>query len=184
VTVTFRPMSRDDFGLLATWLAAPHVERWWREDPSPEAIEARYGPTLDGGDPTELFIVEHDGAPVGMIQRYLNLDDPDWAGALGASGAPLDSAGIDYLIGHPALIGQGLGTDMIGRFVTDTWVRYTEIAAIVVTVSAENDRSWRALEKVGFERTWTGEIRSGDPSDEGISYCYVLGRPVSRPGPT
>jgi aminoglycoside 6'-N-acetyltransferase len=177
--LTFRPMSRDDFGLLSTWLAAPHVEPWWREDPSPEAIEARYGPAVDGGDPTEHFIVERDGAPVGMIQRYLNRDDPDWATALADTGAPLDSAGIDYLIGHPALIGHGLGTEMIGAFVPATWMRYPDASAIVVTVSCDNRRSWRALERVGFERTWTGEIDSDDPSDEGLSHCYVLRRAVS-----
>jgi len=175
----FRPMTRDDLGLLSIWLAAPHVEPWWREDASPEAIEARYGPALDGGDPTEHFIVERDGAPVGMTQRYLNNDDPEWAAALAPTGSPVDSAGIDYLIGHPALIGHGLGADMIGRFVADTWVRYPDTSAIVVTVSTENRRSWRALEKAGFERTWTGEIRSGDPSDTGISHCYALARPVS-----
>jgi aminoglycoside 6'-N-acetyltransferase len=172
-------MTRDDLGLLATWLAAPHVEAWWREDPSPEAVEANYGPALDGGDPTEHFIVERDGAPIGMIQRYLNGDDRDWTAALAVTGAPADSAGIDYLIGHPALIGHGLGPDMIGAFVADTWRRYPDVPAIVVAVSLDNARSWRALEKVGFERTWTGEIRSGDPSDEGISYCYVLERAVS-----
>ncbi len=26
---TFRRLSRDDFGLLAGWLAQPHVGQWW-----------------------------------------------------------------------------------------------------------------------------------------------------------
>jgi aminoglycoside 6'-N-acetyltransferase len=171
-------MTRDDFGLLSTWLAAPHVERWWREDPSPEAVEANYGPAVDGGDPTEHFIVEHDGSPIGMIQRYRNDSDPEWITALAPTGAPPEGAGFDYLIGHPALIGQGLGTELIARFVDNTWLRYPDAPAIVVTVSEGNRRSWRVLEKAGFDRTWTGEIHSGDPSDEGISYCYVLRRPT------
>jgi RimJ/RimL family protein N-acetyltransferase len=77
------------------------------------------------------------------------------------------------------MIGHGLGTEMIGRFVDDTWRRYPDASAIVVTVSSANERSWRALEKVGFTRTWTGRIHSGDPSDDGISHCYVLVRTVS-----
>ena len=29
--ISFRPVGEDDFALLATWLAAPHVARWWGE---------------------------------------------------------------------------------------------------------------------------------------------------------
>ncbi len=173
----FRPLTRDDFSLLGTWLASPHVEPWWREDPSPMAIESNYGPVVDGGDPAEVFVVELDGSPIGIIQRYLNSDDPAWLAALEPTGTPPDAAGIDYLIGHPALIGHGLGSAMIAQFVTDTFARYADAPAIVVTVNAENVGSWRALEKAGFTRTWTGEIDSGDPSDEGVSHCYVLVRP-------
>jgi aminoglycoside 6'-N-acetyltransferase len=178
MTITFRPLRRDDFAQLSEWLAEPHVERWWREDSSPDAVEAAYGPVVDRDDPTEVFVVRREDVLIGIIQRYLNGQDPDWLAALAPTGSPPDSAGIDYLIGDPALVGQGIGTAMIGRFVADTWSRYPDIRAVVVTVNVANRASWRALEKVGFERTWTGEIHSGDQSDEGVSYCYVLARPT------
>ena len=68
--ITFRPLRRDDFGRLATWLAEPRVARWWNHDHSPEAIERDFGTSVDGGDATEMFAVQLDGEPVGFIQRY------------------------------------------------------------------------------------------------------------------
>ncbi|MDQ3573800.1 MAG: acetyltransferase [Actinomycetota bacterium] len=169
----FRPLDRSDFPLLEQWLGAPHVEVWWREEHEPAAVEARYGPAVDGVDPTELFVVEGDGRPIGMIQRYRLSDDPQWVRALAAAAPPADAACIDYLIGVEALTGRGLGGEIIGRFVEDTWERYPELSAIVVPVQQANQRSWRALEKAGFERTWSGMLDSDDPSDEGPSHVYV-----------
>jgi aminoglycoside 6'-N-acetyltransferase len=44
-------------------------------------------------------------------------------------------------------------------------------------VQIENRPSWRALEKAGYRRTWSGLVDSGDPSDDGPSHVYVLDRP-------
>jgi aminoglycoside 6'-N-acetyltransferase len=173
----FRPLSRDDFSLLSTWLGAPHVQRWWREDPDPAAIEARYGPGVDGTDPGEVFVVERDGRPIGLIQRYRFDDNPAWRESLRETGTPSDAAGIDYLIGEERLVGGGLGPALIGQFLTDTWIRYPDIAAVVVNIDQANRRSWRAVEKVGFQRAWSGEIESDDPSDAGTNHIYVLFRP-------
>jgi aminoglycoside 6'-N-acetyltransferase len=43
-----------------------------------DQLEAEYGPGIDGTDPTEVFVVEVNGTSVGMIQRYMNRDDPGW----------------------------------------------------------------------------------------------------------
>jgi aminoglycoside 6'-N-acetyltransferase len=68
---------------------------------------------------------------------------------------------------------------VINRFVRETWTRYPDIAAVVVNISEDNRRSWRALEKAGFRRAWSGALVSDDPSDEGINYVYVLNRPTA-----
>ena len=174
--LSFRAMTREDLTLLSEWLATPHVSNWWREEFDLAAIEARYGPVIDGRDPTECFIVERDGHPVGFIQRYLFSDDPDWQRILAPAGTPDDAAGIDYFIGSPSLIGQGLGTQIIDRFVGDMWTRYPAIAAVVVDVSVDNRPSWRALEKAGFSRAWTGALDSDDPSDAGLNHVYLRRR--------
>jgi aminoglycoside 6'-N-acetyltransferase len=181
--LVFRRLEREDFGLLSEWFARPHVEPWWREENDLESIERRYGPSLDGADPTEVFVVERDGRAVGMIQRYLIDDDPNWKRSLSAAHPDDGAAGIDYLIGEENLTGKGLGPRIISAFVTDTWKRYPDAKEIVVSVAQPNRRSWRALEKSGFVCMWAGVIESEDPSDEGPSYVYALARTEFRPEP-
>jgi aminoglycoside 6'-N-acetyltransferase len=170
--IGFGPLERSDLALLAQWLAAPHVAKWWREDPTPAAVEARYGPCIDGTDPTELFIAELDGRPVGMVQRYLLADYPSWSDAVRVD----DAAGIDYLIGVEELTGRGLGGRIVGEFTELTFARYPDIAQIAVAVQQANRPSWRALEAAGFTRVFAGTIESTDPSDDGPSYVYVRRR--------
>jgi aminoglycoside 6'-N-acetyltransferase len=172
VDVQFRPLHRTDFGMLAEWIAAPHVAPWWREDPAPEAVEEAYGPAVDGDDPTEMFVVELDGRSVGFVQRYLVADYPAWEAAVGISHA----AGIDYLIGVPELIGTGIGPTMLDAFTRETFTRYPEAGCVAVAVQQDNRRSWRALEKAGFQRVFAGAIESDDRSDEGPSFIYVRRR--------
>jgi aminoglycoside 6'-N-acetyltransferase len=179
---TFRPLTRIDFDLLAEWLSAPHVRTWWREESDPQSIEANYGPIVDGTDRGEVFIIERDGQPFGFIQRYLLDDNLAWQTTLLVTGTPSNAAGIDYFIGVEQLIGGGLGPEMIDRFIANTWTRYPDIEAVVVTVLDDNRRSWRALEKVGFTRTWSGTLDSDDASDDGTSHAYVLHRPTPDPG--
>jgi aminoglycoside 6'-N-acetyltransferase len=182
VTWHFRRLTRGDLPMLAEWLGRPHVEQWWQEEHTLAAVEARYGPSLDGTDPTELFVVERDGEPMGFIQRYLLADNPSWVGSLAPTGAPANAAGIDYLVAAVDQLGHGLGPELIGRFVAATWVRYPDIEAIVVDVDQRNRRSWRALEKVGFGRIWSGHIEADDPSDSGPAHVYAVHRPPTPTG--
>jgi len=176
--VSFRPLRRADLPLLSRWIAAPHVAPWWREDPSPDAVARAYGPALDGADPTEMFIAVVDGRDVGYVQRYLLDDYPEWATGLGIT----DAAGIDYLIGEPDMVGTGVGTVVVGAFTAATLERYGGVTCVAVTVQQANPRSWRALEKTGYERVYAGTIDSSDPSDDGPGYVYVRRRPEGDAG--
>ena len=69
-SVRFRPLERSDFPLLERWLRQPHVHRWWREAPDLAGLEDKYGPRIDGAEPTHVFIIEERGRPVGWIQWY------------------------------------------------------------------------------------------------------------------
>jgi aminoglycoside 6'-N-acetyltransferase len=173
----YRRLQRWDLPLLAAWLAAPHVAEWWRIGSDPRSIEVEYGAVVDGPDPTEVFIVEDAGTPIGLLQRYLLQDNPDWRDAL-AQAMPVEpAAGIDYFIGRAAYLGRGIGSQMIRDFTVDTWARWPEIRSIVVSVQQSNTRSWRALESADFLRTWAGVIVSNDPSDDEPSFVYVCNRP-------
>ena len=177
--LAFRPLTRDDFPILAIWLAAPHVEPWWQESWGLDDIEARYGPSIDRDDLTEARIITLDGHPIGLIIRYRIADTPNWLDTLAPTGAPLDGFGIDYLIGDPERVGRGVGTRMITSFVAESWDRYPRCPACVVAVHEDNRRSWRALERVGFTRVWSGSLVSEDPSDAGPQVLYVLMRPTT-----
>jgi aminoglycoside 6'-N-acetyltransferase len=181
VALSLRPLRRKDFALLSQWLSQPHVEPWWREDHDPESIERRYGPSVDGADRSQMLIAERDGSPVAFVQLYLLDDNPDWKRALASAGAYDDAAGIDYLIGDEGAIGKGLGPQIIDSLTEMAWQCYPGVLEVVVAVQQDNRRSWRALEKAGFDRAWTGDIRSEDPSDNGPSYVYVRRRTAAAP---
>jgi aminoglycoside 6'-N-acetyltransferase len=172
--VSFRALRREDFPLLCAWLADPAVQRWWVEDPAPEAVAARYGPAVDGDDPTELFVIVAGGRDVGMVQRYRLRDNPEWERAIGITGA----AGIDYLIGREPDRGRGLGSAAIAAFTEDTFGAYPDVTSVVAAPQQANVASWRALEQAGFARVWEGVLDSDDPADAGPAYVYERRRPL------
>jgi aminoglycoside 6'-N-acetyltransferase len=100
-------------------------------------------------------------------------ENTSWKASLAPTGEHEKAVGIDYLIGDEVRTGMGLGPQIIGAFVGSTWQRYPGASEIVVAVQQANRRSWRALEKAGFERTWSGNLESDDPSDAGPSFVYV-----------
>ena len=180
MTISFRPLRRADFPMLARWQASPHVARWWKEPADLATIATKYTPTVEGRDPTEVFVIELEGAPVGIIQRYLMADYPDWAAAIGFGNA----AGIDYYLGEAELTGKGTGSRVIAGFAAETLARYPQVPVVVAAPQQDNVASWRALEKAGFERLWAGRPDSDDPSDAGPAYVYGLRRQEGTTTPT
>jgi aminoglycoside 6'-N-acetyltransferase len=180
-TVGFRPMAHSDLPRLLGWLREPHVAKWWREEPADlAAVVATYGPCIDGSDPTELFVVEVAGDPIGMAQRYLLADEPDWATALAvADGVDVGgAAGIDYLIGEPSAVGRGRGAALVAGF-TSLVFDWRPVPSIVVAVQQANRPSWRVLEASGYVRRWAGTLASNDPSDAGPAYIYAIERKLA-----
>jgi aminoglycoside 6'-N-acetyltransferase len=176
VDLSFERLRSSDLSVLATWLARPHVQRWWREPSDLASVEENYGPLLDGSDPTEGFMVHLSGRPIGYVQRYLIDDDPEWREAMRSSMQEGGGIGIDYLIGEPDLVGRGIGRDMISRFVAECFGRYPAENRIVVGLQQDNVASWKALEASGFRRVWAGDLESSDPSDQGPSFIYLVDR--------
>jgi aminoglycoside 6'-N-acetyltransferase len=179
MTISFRPLRRADFPTLARWQASPHVARWWRDPADLATITSKYTPNVEGRDPTEVFVIQVDGSAVGIIQRYLIADYPDWAAVIGFG----DAVGIDYYLGAGELTGKGIGSRAIARFAGETLARYPEVPLVVAAPQQDNVASWRALEKAGFERLWAGQPDSDDPSDAGPAYVYGLRRPEGSSSP-
>jgi aminoglycoside 6'-N-acetyltransferase len=169
-------MRWEDLPLLLHWLQQPHVHDWWRGEPTDlAAVEAEYGACVAGDDPTELFIIASDGRPIGMIQRYLFIDEPEWTSVFEDIVDIVDAAGIDYLIGEIDAVGRGLGAAAVATMTAMVW-DWRPVTSIVVNVDQANPASWRVLEKSGFTRVWAGEIDSPDPSDDGPQYVYSIAR--------
>lgn len=163
---------REDFPDVSRWLNEPHVRKWWPgEDATPHAVAEKYGPRTDGAEPTEMFIICSGSRAIGLIQRYRIADYPDWARTLSGITDAASAAGIDYLIGEPDAVNQGLGTEAIRTFVPTVYDRWP-ISSVVVSVQQANRASWRALERVGFTRIWAGQLDSDDPSDDGPAFVY------------
>ena len=178
--LSFQLMTRADLPLLRHWLARPHVARWWGEPPDRAAVDAEYGPDLDGSGLTEHHLIMLDGRSIGHIQWYLISDYPEWERAIGAAIPTAATAGIDYLIGEPELTGQGIGPRAIAAYAEMLFADHPEVEVIAADLQQANRPSWRALEKAGFERRWAGHLESDAPEDQGPAYVYTTTRPLPR----
>jgi RimJ/RimL family protein N-acetyltransferase len=154
-SISFRPLLRSDFPLLQEWLSAPHVAAWWHEPLDLASVNAKYGPRVDGTEPTRVFVIEHAGRPVGWIQWYLWSDYPEHAVQLGAE---LSSAGIDLAIGELAMTGLGLGPFAIREFLSQIVFADASVSAVITDPEESNLGSLRAFEKAGFMVTSTIQL--------------------------
>jgi aminoglycoside 6'-N-acetyltransferase len=164
--VQLRPLRRADFPLLSRWLAEPLVARWWHDDDSLDAVEAHYGPSVDGVDPTALYLAEHEGRAFGFIQVYRFDDEPESLAELSAvCPVPPGALSVDYLIGEGSARGRGLGAAMIAAAVARGFADHPDAGELLVPVVAANVASWRALERAGGTRYAAGELEPDNPVD-------------------
>jgi aminoglycoside 6'-N-acetyltransferase len=165
--IDFRRVGRSDFPLLGRWLAEPHVARWWNHESTPEAVERDFGPSVDGTEPNRDYLVLVEGRPIGLIQYSRLAECPEYVAELEPlTPVPDEAVSIDYLIGDPTLVGRGLGTAMLSRFVERIWSTAPRADSIIVPVNKANVASWRALLKVGFRVVARGELEPDNPIDD------------------
>ena len=159
MTVGFRRLTEPDLPLLHEWLLRDHVQFWWRERESYDAVVGRYLPAIEGSDPTDLYLILADDRPAGFIQTYLVSDHTDYQQLVDVEDGV---AGVDLFLADPQLTGQGLGSRAIAQFVRDVVFAAPETHACIADPDAENQASLRAFEKAGFVR-----VRDFvDPSDD------------------
>jgi aminoglycoside 6'-N-acetyltransferase len=134
-------MSRADLPLVAHWLQAPEVVRWWGD---PDEQYALVSGDLDHPD-MDQFMVALDGQPFAYIQCYRL---STWNQGFGLQ--PLQARGIDQFIGEPALVGCGHGSKFIRHFVDGLLGKGTP--RVVTDPDPDNVRAIRAYENAGFLR--------------------------------
>lgn len=136
----FRDVVREDFPLLAKWLAEPHIAKWWGEaDEELESI-AESMTSIE----TRPMIVELEGRPIAYLQYY----DPHLEEGHPYQDQPKGTLGIDISIGPPDLVGIGHGSAIIRQFVADLFAGGAK--RIVIDPDPENLAAIRAYEKAGF----------------------------------
>ena len=179
--IVFRRVTRDDFPLIGSWLAEPHVARWWNHEFTPEAVERDFGPSVDGAEPSEDHLVLLDGFPIGLVQYSRYEDYPEYLAELAPHlDVPAHAVSIDYLIGDPQQIGRGLGSRLIAAFAEHIWQTNEEATCIIVPVSSANEASWRALLRAGFRLAGRGDLKPDNPVDELSHEILRFDRPVDR----
>ncbi len=150
--ISFRPMRHADLPMLQRWLQLPHVDAFWREPFDLAGVVAKYGPQIDGVEPTHMFVIEYDGRAVGWIQWYRWSDYAAHAAQLGAE---LTTAGVDLAIGEVEMVGRGIGSAALALFIERVVFTDKSVSTCICDPEERNTRSLRAFEKAGFkiERT-------------------------------
>lgn len=150
VGLAFRRLTVDDLRMVRGWLNEPRVNRWYRGKPwSPEDVEEKYRPRIEGDQPTKVYVVSIGGAEIGLIQSYWIRDYPEYDRAI--RGEP-GWMGVDFLIGDPRFRGRGIGSRMIREFVETRVFGEEGARACVSGPALGNEASIRSLERAGFVR--------------------------------
>ena len=153
--LSFRRMTADDLLLVEAWLQEPHVGPWWKPSEIDEVTRA-----VRGDDPVEPWLLVLDGNDVGYFQVYDVGYDDEYRAACASAGIEAGTAGMDYLLGDAGLLGRGIGTAAIGRFVDDVVFGLGPYPAVTAGPDPANAASIRVLEKNGF--VFVGDIATTD----------------------
>lgn len=143
----FRTVGRSDLPLIRAWLAAPAVRRWWGE-PADAMTGIR---EIIRSDWAEAIVADDFGRPFAYLQWYAVAAEPSgfWRDM------PAGTWGMDVLIGDPAKLDRGHGTDLVGQ-AAGTLLARPAVSRVVVDPDPGNARAIRCFEKAGFKR---GETR-------------------------
>lgn len=148
--ITFRRVTREDFGLLAVWLSEPHNRRWWNHETSREAIERDFGPSVDGAEPSLDFLALDAGSGASGSDQHCD------AGS-GASGSDQHRDAGSGASGSNEHRDAGSGTP-VGLIQRQRWLDYPD----------------------EDETTAVGRLVDLGPRDYGIDYLvgsqYATGR--------
>ena len=149
---TFRPLTRADFPMICDWLTEPHIGGWWGDGETETALMTA---DLEADPvPTDMRIVELDGAPFAYVQDYdvHHFDMPHYASL------PPQSRATDTFLGDPAYLGQGHAVGYLSQRLSDLRRRYPLVA---VDPDMQNKHAIHTYARAGLRRRWTAPNEDG-----------------------
>ncbi|MBI5273772.1 MAG: GNAT family N-acetyltransferase [Chlamydiales bacterium] len=158
--ISFIPIRKDHFPLLAKWLKETHVHEWWseRKTYSIHDIENKYSSYTEGykmedgtKKPIHAFIITYADHPIGYIQYYNAFDFPRDFNIHAIWDDPQQSlAGIDFFIGDTAYLGKGIGTKVLKLFLKE--YVFEHFFAALSDPKKANVKAIKAYEQAGFKQ--------------------------------
>lgn len=154
----FVPLAENHLDLILHWLKEPHVKPFWTESADPEEVRAKFrGKAAKRifGFVVEQLVEQLDepsgsGAarPIAYIQHYeaWNVGPGWWPDARPGV------YGLDLMVGPPDLVGKGLGTEIVDRFISEILRPGREVIEVIADPDPANLSAIRAFEKCGFRR--------------------------------
>ena len=153
-SVVLRPLVATDADRVLSILRHPEVAAWWGA-----YDEARVQSDFFAVVPEQAtFMIEHDGAVVGVIQCYEELE-PDYK-----------HASIDVSLAGEVL-GRGLGADAV-RTLARFLISERGHHRLTIDPAASNTRAIRCYQKVGFKAV--GVMRSYERGIDGTWHDGLL----------
>jgi aminoglycoside 6'-N-acetyltransferase len=156
----FVPVAAEHYGLIETWLKAPHMREWWGE---PEEELGHIRAMVEGRDTTRPFLIVLSGKPVGYIQYWFlaHWQNAEWITAYPwLRELPSDAVGIDLSIGEAALLSRGIGSAAARALASRLYAE--GYRTLIIDPDIANLRAIRAYEKAGFRPVAALEGRTGD----------------------
>ena len=146
--IQIKPLTSNDFTTMHNWFNQPHVQafyslRAWTQD----EVVKKLMPYLESTSSVKGFIMFSDEKPIAYLQ-YCDLSYNPWPDQDFSETVTANGVGIDFLIGDPMLIGNGLSHQIIDAFLAKLiWAHYQYCVA---DPDIRNIRSIKTLEKCGF----------------------------------
>jgi RimJ/RimL family protein N-acetyltransferase len=166
--LSFRPLEAGDVARVAGWYFAPHAQRWFGKDRTPESIEREFTDYLAGSEPLHSYVVGYDGRSMGLLQWARFGDFPVEMRAYGVTDP--DAVNCDVLIGEPELVHRGLGAPMLRRFLDEVvFAADPRFSTCVIDPEEANVVAIRTYAKLGF----TFVRRAIDPED-GVTPLHLM----------
>jgi aminoglycoside 6'-N-acetyltransferase len=134
----------DDLPLIAQWLQADHVRRYWG-DPGTNIRQLRDSP----GTGTWRAIIAADGRKVGLVLwQHPTRQELDVAGLADIPESVID---IDIMIGERDSVGLGVGSAAL-CLVADTALSDAAVPFVMACTRVDNLASQRAFGTAGFRK--------------------------------